>query len=193
MYRDIGRDRHRAVQAAQQLIAERPVYLDTETTGLDSAAQIVEVSILDYDGRVLIDTLVRPTVSIPSEAARIHGITDARVRGAPSWAEVWREVAAALEGRQVAIYNASFDARLMRQSHQAHALAWRDPSAGRTCVMELFAQYHGQWSEFHGSYTWQSLERARSLLRLPLSNSHRAADDARLAREVLHAIAAAEK
>jgi DNA polymerase III epsilon subunit-like protein len=39
----------------------RTVFLDLETTGLDPRTdEIVEIGILDEDGRVLLDTLVRP-------------------------------------------------------------------------------------------------------------------------------------
>ncbi len=41
--------------------------LDTETTGLYDA-EIVELSIIDTAGNVLLDTLVRPTRPIPAEA-----------------------------------------------------------------------------------------------------------------------------
>ena len=41
------------------------VYLDTETTGLypEHGARIVEIAILDDDGRPLLDTLVDPPFS----------------------------------------------------------------------------------------------------------------------------------
>jgi len=52
------------------------VYLDTETTGLSpgNGARIVEIAILDDDGRPLLDTLVNPDCEIPDEASSIHGI-----------------------------------------------------------------------------------------------------------------------
>ena len=36
------------------------VVLDTETTGLDSRAEIVEISIIDKHGNTLFDSLIKP-------------------------------------------------------------------------------------------------------------------------------------
>ncbi|HHQ4784521.1 TPA: hypothetical protein ACSPZU_004090, partial [Aeromonas veronii] len=41
--------------------------LDTETTGLDDQAEIVEISIIDQLGKVVFDSLVKPQKPIPAE------------------------------------------------------------------------------------------------------------------------------
>ena len=46
--------------------------------------------------------------------------------------------------------------------------------------MEWYAQYCGDWSEYHGSYTWQRLPGA----------GHRAIEDARAALDVIKEMAA---
>lgn len=46
--------------------------LDFETTGLDTP-HVVEVALVGSDGRVLLETLVRPGVPIPTEATEVHG------------------------------------------------------------------------------------------------------------------------
>ena len=68
-----------AAQQAQRWLDATPVFLDTETTGLNDLAEIVEISILDDDGLVLLDTLVRPRRPIPADAIRIHGIRNEMV------------------------------------------------------------------------------------------------------------------
>ena len=63
----------------------RTVYLNLETTGLNSAEdEIVEIGILADNGEPIIDSLVRPQRhrSWPN-AQRIHGISPADVQGAP--------------------------------------------------------------------------------------------------------------
>ena len=62
--------------------------LDTETTGLDDDAEVVELAVIDCAGTVLLDTLVRPSGPVPAEAAAIHGITDAMLADAPTWSEI---------------------------------------------------------------------------------------------------------
>jgi len=78
-------DRRAAIAKAQIELNKKLAYLDTETTGLKDYDQIVEICLLDNDGAVLIDSLVKPTVKIPLDATRIHGITDAMVSSAPTW------------------------------------------------------------------------------------------------------------
>lgn len=98
--------RHEEQIDAQRLLRDGFVVLDTETTGLDEAAQIVSIAIIDHTGQVLLDTLVRPTISIPDDVVAIHGITDEMVVDAPTMAHLYDEVRRLLSGRTVVIYNA---------------------------------------------------------------------------------------
>ena len=52
------------------------VYLDTETTGVADDDEMVELTIIDDDGKPLIDTLIKPKyhTSWPG-AQRVHGIS----------------------------------------------------------------------------------------------------------------------
>ena len=94
---------------------------------------------------------------------------------------------AALHGRQVGIYNADFDLRMMAQSHRRHSLGWQDPSMQVFCIMRLYAEYYGGGR--YGGGRWQSLESAGSQCRISLPNAHRALADTLLARAVLHHMA----
>jgi DNA polymerase III subunit epsilon len=181
--------RREAIAAAQITVNRRPVYLDTETTGLNAADQIVEICLIDSDGRTLLESLVKPTGRIPIEATRVHGITPAMVATAPTWREVWPQVESALTGRPLGIFNAEYDLRLMQQSHRAHGLDWPRLACMPFCIMKLYAQFHGEWDARRGSYRWQSLENARLQCRLDLPNAHRARADALLARAVLNYLA----
>ena len=183
--------RRAAITLARQKLALHPLYLDTETTGLDSNSEIVEICVIDDDEQALFESLVKPTRGIPRDVIRIHGITDEMVKDAPAWREVWPEVEAILAKRNVAIYNADFDLRMMQQSHARYWMQWNLPMNDVFCLMKLYAQFYGQWNSKYGSYKWQSLEAAGQQCRIPLPNSHRAKDDVRLARAVLHYVSAA--
>lgn len=88
------------------------LYLDTETTGLapQNGDAIVEVSIVDSRGKVLLDTLVNPRRSIPWQASKIHGISDSMVREMPTLADLMPDILRIVSGQQIVIYNATFDA-----------------------------------------------------------------------------------
>jgi DNA polymerase III epsilon subunit-like protein len=171
-----------ALSAARRLWAQRPVFIDTETTGLDDLAEIVEICVLDSDGTILIDTLVRPTCSIPYTAVLVHGISNEMVRSAPTWLEVWPAVWLALKGRQIGTYNADFDMRMLKQSNRSCTLGWDLAPASFFCIMKLYSQ-------FCGLRKWQTLEAAARQCRLGLPNAHRARADALLARAVLEYMA----
>ena len=87
------------------------VYLDTETTGLafNRGDRIVEIAIVDDQGRILINSLVNPERYIPRSASDIHGITDWMVRSKPTLSQLMPEISRAIHGRAVIIYNAPFD------------------------------------------------------------------------------------
>lgn len=95
------------------------VVLDTETTGL-FGAEICEISVIDLDGNVLFDSLVRPKNPIPPDAQKIHGINDEMVKDAPNWLKTWKELHPILADKLVLIYNAEFDTRLLIESLEPH-------------------------------------------------------------------------
>lgn len=178
----VGGLRANAIRRAQAFWAARPVFVDTETTGLHQHAEIIEIGIVDYDGSVLLDSLVLPRGPIPPDVIRVHGIDNAMVRDAPGWDRVWRQVEPILQGRYTGIYNVEFDVRMMRQSHLRHGLAWRTPDIRFFDIMKLYA-------DFYGAFRWQRLEDAGRQCGISLMNTHRAKADALLARAVLEYMA----
>jgi DNA polymerase-3 subunit epsilon len=169
-------------QRAQEIWARKPVFLDTETTGLGDTAEIIEVCVIDWDGLELFNSLVRPRRSIPLDAYRLHGISDSMVQDAPSWLQVWPKLESILKGRHVGIYNVDFDLRMLQRSHRSIGLTWRHPDSYFFDVMKMFA-------DCYNFSKWQTLDAAGRLCHIPISNSHRACQDTQLAREVfLHIV-----
>jgi len=182
--------RIQAIQIARQKLMLEPLYLDTETTGIGPNAELVEICVLDDFDQVLFSSLVKPLQTIPADAIQIHGITNEMVRNAPVWVDIWPQVSAILDNRLVGVYNADFDARLIKQTLSKYRLSWQSkPNTQFFCIMKLYAQFRGEWNYAHQNYRWHSLEKAGFYSKLPLPNSHRACDDTRLARAILHHIA----
>ena len=98
------------------------IILDTETTGLDLSAEIVQISLITIDGASLFDSLVKPTQPIPPEATAIHHITDLDVAQAPSFNMIYDRLKALLEGKRVVTYDADFDIQMLRQSGRHYHL-----------------------------------------------------------------------
>ena len=181
--------RREAAHLARVRLQAGPYYLDTETTGLGPQDEIIEVCLLDPDGQVEFESLVRPTRPIPMDAVGLHGITDAMVESSPRWADVWPWLKDSMTSRSIAVYNADFDARLLRQTQEICGLTEAVDTSGFFCLMQLYAQFRGDWDGSRRSFRWHSLESARRQVGLDLPNAHRARDDALLARALLHAMA----
>ena len=153
------------------------VVLDTETTGLDSRAEIVEISIIDKQGNTLFDSLIKPEHPIPWGAERIHGISNDDVGDAPAWPEVYSQVRDILsaDGRTVAIYNADYDIRIIQQTSVLHGLDYFD--FDWVCMMLQYAKYWGVWDDYRGNYKWQKLTNAARQQGIEIANAHRALGD----------------
>lgn len=180
--------RQQAIEVARKLCAARPVYLDTETTGLDTSDEIIEISIIDDDGSVLLETLVKPSKPIPAAATRIHGLTNADVQGARPWPIVWQQVRSVLFGRKIVLYNEDFDVRMMRQSHARYRLPWNE-QLDTFDLLKLYAEYRGEWDPKRRGYRYHSLANAGKHCNIALPNAHRTTADTLLTRALLHYLA----
>ena len=114
------------------------IILDTETTGLDLSAEIVQISLITIDGASLFDSLVKPTQPIPPEVTAIHHITDLDVAQAPSFDMIYDRLKALLEGKRVVIYNAGFDIQMLRQSGRHYHLPVL--TIKKTCCIEMLSR-----------------------------------------------------
>lgn len=95
---------------------KKTVFLDTETTGFKSDAEVIQIGIIDLDGHVLMDTLVQCQGDIPDDAIEVHGITKESLTGAPLWTDIHHQLSQLLmDAELVIIYNDSFDIRLMQR------------------------------------------------------------------------------
>lgn len=106
----------RAAPTVQDL--DEVVIVDTETTGLSSSARIVEIGALHVRGGRVVDqfqTLVDPEEPIPRMVIRVHGITDAMVKGAPRAGDAIGAWLKFVGGLPLVAHNASFDHRIFAQ------------------------------------------------------------------------------
>ncbi|WP_298462104.1 3'-5' exonuclease [uncultured Cellulomonas sp.] len=145
--------------------------LDTETT--DLFGHVVQIGIVDLQGRTLMNTLVRPPAAITDEATAIHGLDDAAVAAAPSLSALAPVLLELTAGRQVLAYNASYDRQVLVDGLIAAGV---DPG------------------HLHERRRWSCLMRARArhdgLGWVKLDGPHDALGDCRAALQVLRTLAA---
>nr|WP_223190506.1 3'-5' exonuclease [Streptomyces sp. TRM68416] len=179
------------VDWAQTLVDDPTVViLDSETTGLEEDARIVDLAVYSMGGDVLLDTLIDPGVPVPAESTDIHGITNQMTTGAPSFADVLPRLGEVLKGRRCLIYNKSFDVGRLRHELTVHhrQAGTPDPAAAAAAwisgqqfedVMLPYSEWFGDWSDYWGDYAWQPL----------YGGDHRALSDCRAVVDLLKGMA----
>ena len=183
-YKNFGRfleDRNDAVEWARRVLTTDDwVILDTETTGL-SEAEIVQIGIINHQGKTILNSLLKPTIAIPNDAIAIHGINNEAVTDSPSFPEIYPQIVEALIGKKVLIYNADFDILILKYCCQLHKLPLLELRKRSECVMLWYAQFCGEWSDYYGDYKWQ-----------PLNGGHNAIDDCQATLALIQNIATSE-
>lgn len=169
-------DRNEAIEWARQILQRSDVLiLDTETTGLDG--EIIELTIINLQDEVIYNQRFNPLSEISEGAAAIHGITAEMVVDKPRFADCASELSPLLASvGLVLIYNAAFDVARLRQTYQLHDVEM--PNFKSDCLMEWYAQFCGEWSDYHQSYRWQ-----------PLGGDHGALGDCQAALATLREMA----
>lgn len=154
--------------------------LDTETTALDHTGEVCQIAIIDSAGKVLLDTLVKPMRPIPASASRIHDIYDEDVKDAPGWIDIASQVKDILSNRNVIIYNADYDTRIIYQTAKAAKTFYPQHEINWHCAMLAYAEFWGDWNDYHGNYRWQSLVAACSQQGIEVVNAHNALADCQM-------------
>ncbi|MHB1354388.1 MAG: 3'-5' exonuclease [Anaerolineae bacterium] len=171
-YRDILRACDRAASLLQQ---SDVLIIDTETTDLNG--EIVQIAMINTQGQVLLDTLVRPQTPVTPGAFAVHHISNTQLRTAHDWAHIAPQFASLAVNHLLISYNAPFDESMVRNSYAAVRLT---PVPLRwDCAMRLYARYVHEPSPY-GGCRWISLP----------GGDHSALGDTRATLEVLRVMAA---
>ncbi|MBR0448847.1 MAG: DEAD/DEAH box helicase, partial [Peptococcaceae bacterium] len=151
------------------------VCVDTETTGLDESAEIIEIGMVKVIDGVVADRyaqLIRPYRPIPEEITQLTGIDNDMVENQPHWRDVESAILDFIGDFTLVAHNVSFD-RGMIENHIGRALpnAWLDT--------------HDVAKIFMPSLTSYKLISIAGALQIAESGFHRAVNDAEITAQVL--------
>lgn len=177
----------------QRMLDSDALILDTETTGLHRG-EICQIAVIGVDGTVHLDQYVKPVYPIPVDAYRIHGIDNTMVADAEGWSDVAPRLKQLLSNRELVIYNAEYDVKIMHCSAQfagMERIDWRQ-LASCHCAMLQYAEFYGDWNNYRNDYRWQKLTDACAQQRIPPPDApaHSALGDCLRTLSLLKAMAA---
>lgn len=159
-------------------MATRPIYYDTETTGLRAEKDyIIEIAAYDPIQDRFFEKLIKPGCPIPAEATAIHRISDEMVSKAPSFGEVAKEFITFCEGDVILIAhnNDNFDLPFLRSEfkrNQVEMPSWK--------IMDSL-----KWARrYRPDLPRHSLQFLREIYNFPANNAHRALDDVIILHQV---------
>ena len=146
----------------------KTVYLDTETTGLSAEDEIVELTIIDDNGKPLINTLMKPVNHTKwPRAQNVHGISPMDVRNAPTQKQISGKIRDVVRDTRVVIYNAPYDSQYLPELEEA---------AEVRCAMREFADWNKS--------KWINLGNATKIVGYEWEGAHRALADTKALRAV---------
>lgn len=167
---------------------KKSLFLDTETTGLGDDDEIVQIGIIDHNGKVLLNELIKPLKPIYQSASEIHGITNETVKNAHSYTEIHDKIVEIVKDKNLLIYNKSFDLDMLQQTAFKHGWSGYEFEYKKAfCVMNWYAKIYGEYNDYFGSYTWQKLNNAAYQQDIDISDltEHEAVSDCEITRRLV--------
>jgi len=128
-------------------------------------------------------------VTIHPKAQAVHGITLDALKDKPEWDAVFDRFADAVRDKRTIIYNANFDTGILRRvcdKYQSGVIPWKSAE----CAMEQYAEYNGDWNDYHGNYRWVKLTQAGRAMGVKVEDAHTAKGDCLMTLELIKSLAA---
>lgn len=155
------RDRNAAIRFASKIMRHKSGYviLEVETTGLGPHDVIISLAITDMDGRVLLDTHVKPAMKteIPRNVTILTGISMEMLRDAPGFGQVYPKFQEITRDKTILTYDTGFTGEYLKET------IWQEGLRIKTPRTKPFAQYYAM---FKGDWLPE-----RKRYRIPLINA----------------------
>lgn len=181
-------EQHKSVTWAQTVLKRTNILiLDTETTGLNSDDEIIDIALINLNGDIKLNTFIQCQQETISESVTaIHGITKEMLVDAPSFPDVWETLKTLVSANELIIYNAVYDLTMLRQTARRHTIEL--PTIHAHCLLHKASAYINEPGR-HGEYRWQSLLKACAYFQIEYPGTHRALADTQATLALLKKLA----
>ena len=156
----------------KEIERKKIIVYDCETTGLNSDTdEIVQLSIVDGNGKILFNELIKPSYKKKWDSAeRVHHISPDMVKEKKTFRHYKDQIKEIFDNAELIVaYNNSFDNGFIYECSK-HDI---DPYDKQNFdVMIEFAEIFGDWNEYHQSYKWQKLITCARYYDYEIENAH---------------------
>lgn len=157
------------------------VIIDTETTGLKSDDEVIELAVVDVKGNTLYHSLFKPYKEISKGAAMVNHISMDMLENQPDFADEWENIKASVGGKKILCHNTPFDRGKIVNTLDIHG------GNGSEALQMFFACY----DSVDIAHTWitaksHSLQNCAKYVGIKDIETHRADDDCRMTLEFLN-------
>jgi DNA polymerase-3 subunit epsilon len=153
-YKDAARE-----WARERLADESTVIIDLESTGLlhqDPETEIVQICILNIQGRPLLSMMLKPSQPMKDEVINIHKISNEQIYHQPVFPQVAKMIAFVLKEKHVVSWNMDFDWKLLMHMFKKYKIE-TPKIAGASCAMDRYSEWIGEYSVKKDGFKWQRL------------------------------------
>jgi DNA polymerase-3 subunit epsilon len=153
------------------ILKTRPIYYDTETTGLSSKNdRIIEIAAYDPYLKKNFQSLINPKMPIPLESQKICNITDEMVADSPTFDEVTERFIKFASGNTILIAhnNDSFDIHFLKEEFKR---------ANKNMPEWRFIDSLKWARKYRKDLPKHSLQYLREIYNIEKNQAHRALDD----------------
>ncbi len=93
------------------------VIIDTETTGLKDDDEVIELSVVDFNGTELYHSYFYPQKEVDPGAQKVNKMNKEKLKGNPAFSkEEWDKIVKAIDKKSIVGHNIGFDKRLIMQT-----------------------------------------------------------------------------
>lgn len=117
-----------------ELVTEKTIFLDTETTGIHSP-EIIELGIVNAFGKEIFHSFFKPSKAIERGASLVNNMTAEMLQYEPAFKDKWEEIQEILMGAdKIYAYNSPYDVRIISSALEKNGI---DSDIFNICVKKV--------------------------------------------------------